>query len=194
MQFARSLRPRRQHRRRLRTTAALATSAALLTVAFVPLAATPASAAATLAGHWALDEATGSTAADDSGGAHPGTLAAGATHAAGQVGAGSVATNGTGTGNVDLGAPIVDTSASFSVSAWVKLNTTDGYQTAVSVDGGQVSGFYLGLRGDTGTFAFARLPSDTPGTAAVAAAADAPTVGTWYHQVPTLRPSGPGTT
>ncbi|NEA69765.1 LamG-like jellyroll fold domain-containing protein [Streptomyces sp. SID13588] len=181
MHFTRSLLPRRHHRQRLRTAAVLATSAALLTVAFVPLAATPAAADTALAGHWALDEATGSTAADDSSGAHPGSLGAGATHVAGQVGAGSVATNGTGTGNIDLGAPIVDTSASFSVSAWVKLNNTDGYQTAVSIDGSEVSGFYLGLRGDTGTFAFARLPSDTPGAAAVAAAVDTPAVGTWYH-------------
>ncbi|MCM2417102.1 LamG-like jellyroll fold domain-containing protein [Streptomyces sp. RKAG293] len=181
MPFTRSHRPGRHLRQRLRTAAALAASAALLTVGFVPLAATPAAAATALAGHWALDEATGSTAADDSGGAHPGTLAAGASHAAGQVGAGSVATNGTGTGTIDLGAPIVDTSGSFSVSAWVKLDNTDGYQTAVSIDGADVSGFYLGLRGDTGTFAFARLPSDTVGTAAVAASGDSPAAGSWYH-------------
>ncbi len=44
--------------------------------------------------------------------------------------------------------PVIDTSGSFTVSAWVNLANTNGYQTFVSGDGSQVSGFYLQLRGD----------------------------------------------
>ena len=45
-------------------------------------------------------------------------------------------------------ARLIDTTRSFTVSAWVNLSNTDGYQTFVSQDGSQVSGFYLQLRGD----------------------------------------------
>src|SRR5690606_16065861 len=63
---------------------------------------------------------------------------------------------------VDVPAPVVDTSRSFTVAAWVNLASTGGYQTFVSIDGDQVSAFYLQKRDDTGTFAFSRLPADDP--------------------------------
>jgi hypothetical protein len=47
------------------------------------------------------------------------------------------------------------------VSAWVNLNSTGGYQTFVSQDGSQVSGFYLQLRGDSHRFAFTHLAYDS---------------------------------
>jgi len=174
-------RPRRRHR--YRTALALAAGVSLLTTGLATLNAAPAAAAAPLAAHWAFDEAAGTAAADDSGHGYTGTLAAGATHGPAQVGPHSLALNGSATGNADIASPVVDTSSSFSVSARVKLNNADGYQTAVSIDGTSVSGFYLGLRGDTGTFAFARLASDATGGATVAAATGGPTVGAWYHLV-----------
>ncbi|MEY9965362.1 alpha-L-arabinofuranosidase [Streptacidiphilus sp. MAP12-16] len=169
-----------------RLSAALAASAALLAGGLTTLAtATPAAAAPTLAGHWALDEGSGSSAADSSGIGHTGTVGAGASWTAGQVGAHALTLNGTSSGNVDVPGPVVDTSQSFSVSAWVKLNSTSGYQTAVSIDGANVSGFFLQLRGDTGEFAFTRLSSDSTGaaTSAIATAGAAPVTGTWYHLV-----------
>jgi alpha-L-arabinofuranosidase len=144
----------------------------------------PAAAAATVAAHWAFDEGTGTTAADSSGNNHTGTLGANATWATGEVGPHSVSFNGTGNGNVDVPGPVVDTSQSFTVSAWVKLNSMSGYQTVVSIDGGQVSGFYLQLRGDTGTFGFTRLATDSTGArATVSGASVGPLLGTWYHLV-----------
>jgi hypothetical protein len=59
------------------------------------------------------------------------------------------------------------------VSAWVKLSNTDGYQTFVSQDGSQVSGFCFQLRGDTHRFACTRLADDSPAALGTIASADA---------------------
>ncbi|MER6249054.1 LamG-like jellyroll fold domain-containing protein [Streptomyces griseorubiginosus] len=137
--------------------------------------------------HWTFDEGSGTTAADTSGNAHTATLQGAAGWGTGKVGAHGL--NLAAGGNATTAAPVVDTSAAFSVSAWVNLAQLGGYQTAVSIDGKVVSAFYLGLRDDTGTFAFARLASDATQGAAVAAAASAPAVGTWTHLVGVYDPS-----
>ncbi len=134
-----------------------------------------------LAGRWTFDEASGTSAAD-TGGAHPATLAGsyGKTGTSVQ-GANALTTDGTNA-LATAGPGVVDTSNSFTVSAWVKLNNTSGFQIALSQDGNQVSGFYLGLRGDTGKFAFVRYPGDsTAGTAATASAIDPPVAHQWYQ-------------
>ncbi len=72
----------------------------------------------------------------------------------------------------------------FSVSAWVNLNSVSGFQTFVSIDGSNASGFYLQLRGDTGKFAFTRLASDSISAQAFHAdALSAPSTGIWYNLV-----------
>ncbi|MFD9563036.1 alpha-L-arabinofuranosidase C-terminal domain-containing protein [Streptomyces sp. NPDC059994] len=147
-------------------------------------AASPARAADALpvpVAHWALDEAAGTTAADSAGGRTL-TLNAGARWGAAKSGASSLDVSAGG--NATARGPAVDTTKSFSVSAWVRLSATTGYQTFVSVDGAQVSGFFLQLRDDTGAFAFTRLPSDATSanaSAAVAGASFAPAAGIWYH-------------
>ncbi|CAM5687115.1 LamG-like jellyroll fold domain-containing protein [Streptomyces griseorubiginosus] len=155
-------------------------------VAAPAAAATPV-ALPTPSAHWTFDEGSGTTAADTSGNAHTATLQGAAGWGTGKVGAHSL--NLAAGGNATTAAPVVDTSAAFSVSAWVNLAQLGGYQTAVSIDGKVVSAFYLGLRDDTGTFAFARLASDATQGAAVAAAASAPAVGTWTHLVGVYDPS-----
>jgi alpha-L-arabinofuranosidase len=65
----------------------------------------------------------------------------------------------------------------------VNLASLSGYQTVVSIAGTNVAGFFLQLRGDTGTFAFSRLPTDADGTATYVSAPTAPVTGTWYHIV-----------
>lgn len=135
--------------------------------------------AASLIGHWAFDEGRGTTAADSSGGGHPLTLQGGASWATGVVGPSALAV--TPQQDAASSGPVIDTSQSFTVSAWVKLASTAGYQTFVSEDGTQVSGFYLQLRADTGRFAFTRLAYDS--TAAYGAVATSPIVpqpGVWY--------------
>ncbi|MFI5676346.1 alpha-L-arabinofuranosidase C-terminal domain-containing protein [Streptomyces cellulosae] len=143
------------------------------------------------AAHWSFDEGSGTSAADSSGNAHPATLQGAAGWDTGKVGAHSLSL--TAGGNATASGPVVDTSKAFSVAAWVNLAQLGGYQTAVSIDGKVVSAFYLGLRDDTGTFAFARLNSDATQNAAVAAAASAPTAGTWTHLVGVSDPSAGAT-
>jgi hypothetical protein len=106
--------------------------------------ASAAAAAPTLVGHWALDESSGSTAADSSGNGHTGTVGAGAGWTGGQVGAHALALNGTATSNVDIPEPVVDTSQSFTVSAWVRLTNLLSDPQLSSVGGVSVRLGYCG--------------------------------------------------
>jgi alpha-L-arabinofuranosidase len=133
------------------------------------------------AAHWTFDEGSGTSAADSSGNGRTAVLQGAATWDTGKVGAHCLSLRAGG--NAAATGPALDTSKAFSVAAWVNLAQTGGYQTAVSIDGKVVSSFYLGLRDDTGTFAFARLNGDATGNAAVAAAASAPATGVWTHLV-----------
>ena len=145
------------------------------------LAALPASAQNPVA-WYKFDEGSGTSAADASGNGQTGTLQAGATWATGLVGPYCVSLAGTNTSFVDVAAPVVDTTQSYTVMGWINLTQVSGYQTMVSIDGNTVSGFFLQLRGDTGKFGFATLPSDsTTGAAAIANATAAPNAGQWYH-------------
>ncbi|HEX5493026.1 MAG TPA: LamG-like jellyroll fold domain-containing protein [Mycobacteriales bacterium] len=148
------------------------------------LAATPASGAPPdlpgLAGHWTFDEGSGTTAADSAGG-HDATLTGGSGWGQGIQGSSAVTTNGSN-GFVDTGATVLDTTASFSVSAWVKLSRISGFQTVVSIDGGQVSNFFLQFRDDTRRFAFVRLPTDASvGAPAFPSATFDPVANQWYQ-------------
>ena len=176
--------PGRRRRRRSVGIAAALTAAAAALGGIVALGPTATAAGAPVAaGHWAFDEGSGSSAADSSGNGNTATLGSGAGWTAGQVGAHAVTLDGTAAGHVDIAKPVVDTSQSFTVSAWIKLNSTSGYQTVVSIDGTQVSGFFLQLRGDSGDFAFTRLASDSPQSGVIASGTAAPAAGTWYHLV-----------
>ncbi|KDN22343.1 LamG-like jellyroll fold domain-containing protein [Amycolatopsis rifamycinica] len=159
----------------------MAVLAALALCAAVPIAAAPAAVAdtdAALAGHWTFDDGSGTTAADTAG-SHPATLTGGAGWGPGIRG-GALTTDGVN-GFADAGAPVLDTTKSFSVSSWVKLDRTSGFQTFVSVDGTQVSNFFLQFRDDSRRFAFTRLAGDAPADGVVASANFDPVVGQWYQ-------------
>ncbi len=85
-------------------------------------------------------------------------------------------------GSLDVPGPVVDTRQSFTVSAWVKLKQVGGYQTFVSIDGTQISGFFLQLR-DSGAFAFNMIPDDKPENGVVAASPLPVQPGVWYNLV-----------
>ncbi len=133
-----------------------------------------------LVGYWNFDEGAGTTAADSSGHGHPLTLQGGASWTTGIVGPHALAV--TPQQDAASSAPVIDTSQSFTVSAWVNLASTTGFQTFVSEDGTQVSGFYLQLRADTGRFAFTRLAYDSTAAYGAIASASAivPQPGVWY--------------
>jgi alpha-L-arabinofuranosidase len=130
-------------------------------------------------GSWRFDEGTGSTAADDSATGTDVTLSPGAAWTTGVVGSHGGQYDGL-TGAAEAAAPVLDTGQSFSVAAWVRPDSATGFRTAVSVDGDQVSGFFLQRR-DDGRFAFTRLPTDASGTATFAASTAVAEVGQWYH-------------
>ncbi len=75
----------------------------------------------------------------------------------------------------DTGASIFDTSGSYSVSSWVKLDEAgDRFQTAISQDGNDASGFFLQYSGQDERFAFSF-------TGLRALSAEKPETDRWYH-------------
>lgn len=84
--------------------------------------------------------------------------------------------------------PVLRTDQSFTVSAWVRLNQTNRYQTVASQDGAVNGGFYLYYATDDGgTWKFTMLPSTTAANDQ-ASSATAPAVGLdrWHHLVGVL--------
>ena len=122
-------------------------------------------------GHWALDDGSGTTAAD-SAGDHPLTLQ-GATWSADGLGFdGSSEAHSDGT--------VLDTKGtSFSVSAWVRAEQVGGgFQTVVSEDGDRNSAFFLQYSGADRRWAFSFV-----GARALASDVGEPVPGRWYHLV-----------
>ncbi|HET6503257.1 MAG TPA: LamG-like jellyroll fold domain-containing protein [Amycolatopsis sp.] len=112
------------------------------------------------AGWWALDQASGTSVPDSSGTGNLATASAGVTWAGG-----AAVLPGTDGQRIATRGPVLDTTGSFTVSAWVKLaGSTGSNQIAVSQDAGQLSGFYLGLDSDTGTWRFVRPDADSADT------------------------------
>lgn len=126
-------------------------------------------------GHWALDEGTGTTAKDDGPNAKPLTLSTGTTWTPGVSGS-ALKFDGNGQ-YAETDGPVLDTTGSYSVSAWVRLDELPGnYATAVSQDTRrQASPFYLQY--GQGAFAFS-----TPGESR-ARLVTTPEKGRWYHLV-----------
>ncbi|MFG2023839.1 LamG-like jellyroll fold domain-containing protein [Streptomyces sp. NPDC048825] len=128
-----------------------------------------------------LDEAAGSTRASGGMGAGPvATLAGGGTQlgAAGKVGTG-LKLNGT-TAYAATAGPVVDTTKSFSVSAWVKLDNKDRNYTLLSQAGDRASGFQLYYSKAYDRWVFNRHTADTDDTGIVRSlSADVAQAGVW---------------
>ncbi|CAL9376915.1 hypothetical protein SUDANB121_00984 [Nocardiopsis dassonvillei] len=86
--------------------------------------------------------------------------------------------------------PAVDTSGTFSVSAWVNLDSADADHTAVAQEGSSQSAFHLGYQGDSGRWVFTMAPEDehwdgsSPWAAAVSA--EPAETGVWTHLLGTF--------
>ncbi|MFD4263931.1 LamG-like jellyroll fold domain-containing protein [Streptomyces sp. NPDC058534] len=126
-------------------------------------------------GSWSLDEGSGTTAEDDGPNGRDLTLAAGTTWTPGVSGS-ALKFDGQGQ-SAQTDGPVLDTTGSYSVSAWVRLDALPGnYATAVSQDTRrQASPFYLQY--GQGAFAFS-----TPGEKR-ARVETTPETGRWYHLV-----------
>jgi len=163
------------------------------------LAGTTAATPATQKAYYPFDEGQGKTANDVSGNGNTGTLQGTAAYTSpGQPTNNdpfALSVTGSPGSYVDVTNTVVDTARSFSVAAWVNLNVVGGFQTFASIDGQNVSGFFLQDRGNqsscpTGNgapanpFSFSQLPTDNSGaTTNSACSSTQPVANTWYHLV-----------
>lgn len=163
-------------------------------VLLVVVAGQAAASDSTLVSHWKLDEASGTTTVDVASGGQ-GVLHNGAAFVAGKVG-NAVAFDGLD--DFVSGDASVDTSADFTVAAWVNisnkdcdLGTTDQCKlTAVSLDGDRTSAFRLGHLVDddqhqSGAWYFEQPESDADNAQITQAASSIrrSEVDTWVHLV-----------
>ncbi|MCC8243113.1 proprotein convertase P-domain-containing protein [Saccharothrix luteola] len=131
-------------------------------------------------GKWALDDST----ADATGHGHTLALWPGASWASGRKeGSGGLRFDGT-SGHAYTAGPVIGTDASFTASAWVKLDALDRHQTVISQDGANGSGFRLHYDKDARAWAFT-VAGDTAtgGTVPDGAvlATTTPRLGEWTH-------------
>jgi hypothetical protein len=134
------------------------------------------------AGHWRLDDGTGTTARDSAGSANA-TLTGGVTWSGDR--GGSVLLDGSSGCLVTTGR-VLATNASFTVSAWVKLNPTgSGPQTVVSQDGTNSNAFALQYTGTPDDkWAFTLPATSANGATAVRVLSQEPVQrGVWTHLV-----------
>ncbi|MFD0527765.1 LamG-like jellyroll fold domain-containing protein [Kitasatospora arboriphila] len=84
--------------------------------------------------------------------------------------------------------PTVDTSQSYSVSAWVKVNDVNDYETVVTQNGSERGAYYLQYSPAFHSWAFVAPATDYywTGTYYAASASAAPVVGRWTHLVGTF--------
>ncbi|MEV0485124.1 LamG domain-containing protein [Streptomyces sp. NPDC050508] len=136
-----------------------------------------------LVGHWALD----GSGADRSGRGHPVALGSGATWTATRAG-GELSLDGTteayaATDSTDPEDSVLDTTAPFTVSAWVRLASDADpatMHTAVSQDSTITSRFLLQYDNTASTWAF-KVRSTDRATEVSAVAASPAALGVWTH-------------
>ncbi|GHC79052.1 hypothetical protein GCM10007079_16860 [Nocardiopsis terrae] len=97
----------------------------------------------------------------------------------------AVRTDGRTDGEIVADHSSVDTSGSFSVSTWVKLDRAVADHVAVAQEGAAQSAFHLGYQGDTGQWVFRMSPEDEhrggPREWTAAASTTSADVGVWTH-------------
>ncbi|MER7918758.1 MULTISPECIES: LamG-like jellyroll fold domain-containing protein [unclassified Streptomyces] len=126
---------------------------------------------------WSMDEGTGSTAADPSGN-KPATLHGGAAWTDRARLGKAVQGNGTAA-YLSTASSALDTSKSFTVSAWVRLNSLTANSTVVTQEGTTTSGFQL-YYSTTYGWVFNRYGSDVASpTIARALSSATPVAGVW---------------
>jgi hypothetical protein len=122
---------------------------------------------------------------DGRAGQNEGTLHGSTSWAADSARGNTLQLDGT-SGYVATDGPALDTTKSYSVSAWVNLANTNNEADVVSQDGSQNSAFALKYDAAAKVWAFSMAASDTAGASQVKATSQfAPTTGTWTHLVGT---------
>ena len=147
---------------------------------------------AVLAGHWALDEGTGTVAADSAGlpPAHPGVLKGGASWSpvnpadanldTGALPPAAVALTLDGsTGFVDAGGPVVMTDQGFSAAAWVRLTDASADHAVIAQEGLHASGFAILFSHATGQWSLVTTSADSDAPVLTQVFAGPAAIGTW---------------
>ncbi|MFY1633290.1 LamG-like jellyroll fold domain-containing protein [Solwaraspora sp. WMMB335] len=140
----------------------------------------------TAALRWDLDASSGTSVTDSSGAARHGTMAGGVAWGRGNDpdnpddrSAGF--TGGTGQ-QITVAGTALSNTASYSVSAWVRIKDKSVNRTAVSKDGSSTSGFFLNYVAATDRWAFSRVSADNTAATPIRASSDAaPVAGQWTH-------------
>ncbi|WP_089106954.1 LamG domain-containing protein [Streptomyces hyaluromycini] len=146
--------------------------------------------AANAATHWwNLDDGTGNTAADcatatdsDCSAGLPASLSGAYTWSSDSTRSKYINLNGT-TGHANTSGAAVDTSHGFTVSAWIKLNSSSANATFVSQDGAVNNGFQLYYSSGAQAWAFGRHSTDASGAVWQATYGSKPVIGKWTHLV-----------
>jgi hypothetical protein len=145
------------------------------------------SAAANPAGRWLMNDNSGNQAKDSSGGNHPLTFTVGSTWSSDSTRGPVVDFNGT-TGYGDSGTPVLDTSKSYTVAAWVKPNDLTNGWVVDSQAGTTEDAFQVYYSSWAHSWAFGMHTADST-TATLPAiygpntGANSPQVGTWASVV-----------
>ncbi|MFE1443606.1 LamG-like jellyroll fold domain-containing protein [Streptomyces sp. NPDC058739] len=131
-------------------------------------------------GAWSLDETSGTTAANTQGASHPLTLNTASWAAKGRN---KAAWQGTGNSYAATASRVVDTTGSFSISAWARLSRTDLMSTVANQNGVNVAGFALYYSPSVGKWVFNRYDQDASSGATIvrATSTTSPVEGAWTH-------------
>ncbi|MFE4264631.1 LamG-like jellyroll fold domain-containing protein [Streptomyces sp. NPDC056883] len=129
---------------------------------------------------WKLDEASGTTAADSSGGSAKATLTGTVTRSTEHGGA--AVFDGTSASYGKTAGPVVNTNGSFTAATWVRMDDTAANHSFLAQDGAYGSSFQLYYSTAYG-WTFNRLSKDEAGATIVRASSGtaAVTAGAWTH-------------
>jgi hypothetical protein len=154
--------------------------------ALAALAAAPDSA---LAGHWKLDEGSGTLARDSSPAGNAGTLRKGAAWE-GSPGKAALALGGSGAFVEVPAGESLDITGEITVGAWVKLSATGRDQKILGRQDGSRGGYKLGIWSDNKVEFEIRDASNAVALCREASGGTALAAGTWYHVAALYSQSG----
>ena len=151
-----------------------------------PVAPKPAAGLQNCRALWTFDDGGGSIAVDHSGARNNAILSGRGANWSNESKVGTGSLSLTRESFAQASGPVVNTAESFTAAAWVKFDTmTEGNnQTLLSIDGENVSGFYLQLHSTHGerVLVFNRHPTDDIAAIPILAKASAnSSIGVWYH-------------
>ncbi|MET8298811.1 LamG-like jellyroll fold domain-containing protein [Streptomyces sp. NPDC005180] len=131
------------------------------------------------AGWWPLNQTAGTTVTDSSGTGNTASTTGPVSWTSA-----AAAFNGT-TGGISTNGPVLNTAASYTVSAWANLTDTSNFRTIVTQGGNNHGAFFLQYSQTFGKWTFLSPSADAINgvTYAAATAPAAPALNTWTHLV-----------